>query len=65
MIKDSVRHMGKWILPCKLRLAMVMEDTTIGHKLLVGKQENRKIQQHLWQSQIYLSMDEHKHKKCF
>ena len=42
-----------------------MVSMTIGHTLLVGKQENRKIQQHLWQSQIYLSMDEHRHKKCF
>ena len=57
--------MGKWSRPCKLRLTMAMEDTTIGRKPLVNKQENRKIQQYLWQSQIYLSMDEHKHKKCF
>ena len=57
--------MGKWIRPCKLGLTMAMEDTTIGCKPLVNKQENMKTQQHLWQSQIYLSMDEHKHKKCF
>ena len=40
--------MGKWIRPCKLMLTMAMEDTTIGRKPLVNKQENRKTQQHLW-----------------